>query len=309
MNHPSFADLKTVATIARYRSFSRAAAELGVSRSALSHSVRQIEADLGIRLFHRSTRSVALTDAGNTLLAQVSPLLAGLERIFDDLAQAQELPTGMLRINAPAIVVRLLLEDVAPTFLARYRTMQLDLAADGRFVDIVAEGYDAGIRLAGTVPQDMIAVPFGEQARFLPVAAPAYLARHGVPSNPHALAEHVCIGQRLPGGAAYKWEFEHQGQALSVDIQGELTLNDTMLLVDAALAGMGIAYVPELAVRTHLAQGTLQALLAPWCPVFDGLCLYYPGNRLVPIGLRKFIDVLLEKLPPARRRGMTSPGS
>ncbi len=191
---------------------------------------------------------------------------------------------------------------VAPEFLALYPRMRLDLSAEGRFVDIVAQGFDAGVRLAEAVPQDMIAVPFGGSLRFLAVAAPAYLDRHSPPQTPQDLSHHRCIRQRLLGGTLYHWEFERDGRVTSVDVPGVLTLDHSGLIVEAAVAGMGIAYVPETAAQEELAKGRLLPLLEGWCPPGPGLCLYYPGRRHVTAGLRAFIEVLRRCLPEDDRR-------
>lgn len=189
------------------------------------------------------------------------------------------------------------MKSVAPEFLARYPQMRLDLAADGRFIDIVAQGFDAGIRLADAVPLDMIAVSFGGALRFVAVAAPDYLARNPAPIEPVGLRLHRCIRQRLPSGKLYQWEFEKAGEIQTVDVPGVLTLDHNGMMVEAAAAGMGIAYVPETAAVEALMRGELVLLLEDWCPPAPGLCLYYPGRRHVPAGLRAFIDVLREHLP------------
>lgn len=294
---PPLPDLTAFAAVARHRSFSRAAAEIGVSRSALSHTLRMLEQRLGLRLFNRTTRSVALTEAGADLLTRLAPVLGDMEAIFTDLAERQGQPSGVLRINAPESAARLLLQTVVPDFLALHSRMRLDIAAEGRLVDIVAMGFDAGIRLAETVPQDMIAVPFGGALRFLAVAAPGYLADHPAPATPAGLEAHRCIRQRLPGGTLYQWEFEREGQTLTIDVPGVLTLDHNGMMAEAAMAGMGIAYVPETVARAGLADGRLVTVLGDWCPAGPGLCLYYPGRRHVPAGLRAFIDLLRQRLP------------
>ncbi|GGB00047.1 transcriptional regulator [Allosediminivita pacifica] len=294
---PPLSDLTAFATLARHCSFSRAADELGVSRSALSHTVRVLEERLEMRLFHRTTRSVSLTEQGAELLARVKPVMGDLETIFDDLAERQGGPSGLLRINASESVVRLLMQHVVPTFLQRHPRMQLDLSSEGRFVDIVAQGFDAGVRFRDAVPLDMIAVPFGGPERFVAVASPDYLATHPAPVEPAALAHHRCIRHRMPSGAAYSWEFETEDERLSIDVPGVLTLDHVGLMVEAAASGMGIAYVPEIAARAALGNGQLELVLEQWCPAGPGLCLYYPGRRHLPAGLRGFIDVLRETLP------------
>jgi len=285
------------AAVARHRSFSRAAAEIGVSRSALSHTVRMLEERLNLRLLNRTTRSVAPTEAGAKLLAQLAPVLAEFGAIFDDLAERQTGPSGLLRINAPETAVRLLMRTVVPAFLKKYPSMRLDLAAEGRLVDIVSQGFDAGIRLADAVPLDMIAVPFGKMVRFVAVASPDYLRVHPALVVPDDLSQHRCIRQRLPSGALYQWEFEKAGQSCEIDVPGVLTLDHSATMVEAAAAGMGVAYVPEIATSERLRDGALRLVLEDWCPPSPGLCLYYPGRRHIPSGLRAFVEMLRAHLP------------
>lgn len=295
---PPLSDLTAFAAIARYRSFSRAAAEIGVSRSALSHTIRMLEQRLGFRLFNRTTRSVALTESGTELLSRLGPVLGDLETIFDDLAGKQGEPSGVLRINAPEVAVHLLMQRVVPEYLARFPQMHLDLAAEGRLVDIIAQGFDAGIRLAGSVPLDMIAVPFGDPVRFIAVASPDYLKTHTPPQKPEDLAGHRCIRQRLPSGKPYYlWEFERDGDVRKIEVPGVLTLDNINMMTEAAMAGMGIAYVPDIVAKEGLIQGSLVSVLDAWCPPVPGLCLYYSGRRHVPAGLKAFIDILRSRLP------------
>lgn len=292
MPKPTFADLSAFSAIAAHRSFRAAADSLGVSRSSLSHTMRTLERDLGVRLLNRTTRSVFPTDAGQRLLTRLHPALRELEAALDEVAGDGGRPSGPLRINANEVATRVLLRGVVPEFLLRHPEIDLDLVTDGRLIDIVAEGFDAGVRLYESTPKDMVAVRFGDDIRFLPVASPDYCARHAPPTTPDDLLHHRCIRQRLPSGKRYRWQFERFGQETVVDVSGSLTLDHPALMVDAALDGLGIAYVPELAVGPHLATGKLVALLEAWCPPIPGLCLYYPGNRHVPAGLRAFVDVL-----------------
>jgi DNA-binding transcriptional LysR family regulator len=190
-----------------------------------------------------------------------------------------------------------------PTFLSRYPDVALDLVSDGRLIDIVADGFDAGIRLRESVPQDMIAIAFGGPARFITVASPDYIATRGEPLTPQDLSRHDCIRLRMPSGKLYRWEFERRGEEMVVDVSGPLTLDDTELMAKAAAAGLGIAYVPQHVAEDHISQGRLKAVLSDWCPEIDGLCLYHPGHRHVPAGLRAFIDILKEidgRLSPYR---------
>lgn len=290
MAKPTLVDLTAFSTIAQHRSFRRAADVLGVSPSSLSHVMRGLEHDLGVRLLHRTTRSVAPTEAGEQLLARLAPALRDLDAALDAVADARGQPSGTLRINGNESAIRLLLRTVVPRYLARYPGMSLDLVAEGRLVDIVEQGFDAGIRLGESLSPDMIAIPLGADLRFLAVAAPSYLARRPPPLTPDDLHAHCCIRQRLPSGRRYRWEFRRQGQEIAIDVPGALTLDNNALMVEAAAACLGIAYVPESAARAWLDDGRLVSVLEPWCPAIPGLFLYYPGHRHVPAGLRAFID-------------------
>ena len=292
MARPTLNDLTAFAAVAEHRSFRKAADMLGVSRSSLSHAIAGLERNLGARLLHRTTRSVAPTEAGDRLLQRLKPVLQDLDQAIDAVAEEGGHAGGNLRINGGEGGVRLLLQRVVPVFLERYTNVSLDLVTEGRLVDIVEQGFDAGIRLAEAVPQDMIAVPLGEDFRFLAVAAPAYVAKAGRPKTPDDLAEHSCIRQRLPSGKLYRWEFEKHGQEIAIDVPGVMTLDHTMLMIEAAADGLGIAYVPEIAARSRLDDGRLIALLEDWSPPVGGLRLYYPGHRHVPASLRAFIDVM-----------------
>lgn len=292
MARPKLNDLAAFTLVAEQRSFRKAADMLGVSRSSLSHAIAGLERNLGVRLLHRTTRSVAPTNAGEHLLQRLKPVLQDLDRAIDAASEEGGHPRGTLRINGGEGGMRLLLQRVVPVFLERYPNVALDLVTDGRLIDIVDQGFDAGIRLAEAVPQDMIAVPLGEDFRFLAVAAPAYVAKRGRPRTPDDLAQYSCIRQRLPSGKLYRWEFEKRGQEIAIDVPGAMTLDHTMLLIEAATDGLGIAYVPEIAAHSRLDDGRLIALLEDWSPPVEGLRLYYPGHRHVPASLRAFIDVM-----------------
>lgn len=291
---PDLAELHAFAAIAAHRSFRKAADELALSPSTLSHMMRTLEQNMGVRLLHRTTRSVAPTEAGERLLARLGPVLRELGEALDEVNAFREQPSGVLRINASAPAARQLLVTVVPTFLARYPEMALDLVTEGKLIDIVAAGFDAGIRLGESVPQDMVAVRFGGNVRFVAVAAPGYLALHSAPVTPDDLARHMCIRIRMPSGKPYRWEFARHGQEIVVDTPGALTLDHIELMAQAAVQGLGIAYMPDSGARSHLASGALVSVLDDWCPQIPGLFLYYPGHRHVPAGLKAFIDVLKE---------------
>jgi DNA-binding transcriptional LysR family regulator len=293
-NRPALGDLEAFLAIVSHRSFRKAADELGLSPSSLSHMMRALEKRMDVRLLNRTTRSVAPTEAGERLAARLRPALSGLDQALETVDAYRGGPSGTLRINTNEHAARRLLTEIVPAFLARFPDMSLDMVSEGRLVDIVAEGFDAGIRLRETVPQDMIAVPFGGRTRFLAVAAPSYLERRGLPLVPGDLARHDCIRLRMPSGKLYRWEFAKHGEEVEIDVPGALTLDHIGLMAEAAVGGLGIAYVHELVAAPHLRSGTLTTVLSDWCPEIDGLCLYYPGHRHVPAGLKAFIDMLRE---------------
>jgi DNA-binding transcriptional LysR family regulator len=306
MTKPSLNDLSAFASIAEQRSFRKAADTLGVSRSALSHSLKGLEHNLGVRLLNRTTRSVSVTDAGTRLLTRLGPVLEQLDAALDELAPIRGGPGGSLRINANKAAARLLLQSVVPEFLARYPDVELDLVCEGRLVDVVEQGFDAGVRLGEAVPRDMIAIRIDSDTRFLAVASPAYLQSRDRPVIPDDLRGHRCIRQRLPSGKRYRWEFSKRGKEITLDVPGALTLDDNELMVEAAANGQGVAYVPEPFARRLLDSGRLVTVLEDWCPWIEGLTLYYPGRRHVPSALRAFIEVLKESKMAAKKTGSSS---
>ncbi|TBC86577.1 LysR family transcriptional regulator [Rhizobium leguminosarum] len=294
MVRPSLNDLAAFAAVASHRSFRRAADIMGVSRSALSHAIIGLEAKLDVRLLNRTTRSVSLTQAGARLLARLDPVLQEFDQALDTLSEERGTPSGTLRINANKSGARILLAEVVPRFLDLYPDVEFDLVSEGRLVDIVEQGFDAGIRLLETVPKDMVAVKFGGDVRFIAVAAPSYLHGKATPHTPDDLHAHCCVRQRLPSGKRYRWEFSKRGAEVAIDVPGNLTLDDNDLLVQAAADGRGIAYVPEYFAQPFLGSGQLVTVLDDWCPPTPGLALYYPRSRHVPSPLRAFIDLLRE---------------
>jgi DNA-binding transcriptional LysR family regulator len=294
MNRTALSELTSVASVAAHRSFRGAARELGMSPSALSHAVAALEQRLGVRLFHRTTRSVSLTEAGEQFLARIAPALREISAAIDEANTHRTTLTGTLRINASEGAALQLMNPVGYEFLRRYSDMKLEIVTDARMVDIVAEGFDAGVRQIGYVPRDMIAVPCSAEVRFLVVGAPVYFAGRTPPRVPEDLRMHECIRARLPGGAAYKWTFEQGGERLDIEVPGALTLDSPHLMLNAVLQGVGLAWMSEWAVADHLAAGRLVSVLDDWSERVPGLCLYYPGHRHVPAGLRAFIDLIRE---------------
>ncbi|RJT55908.1 LysR family transcriptional regulator [Rahnella variigena] len=295
MNKPTLAELRAFMAIAEHGSFRRAADLLGITRSSLSHVMRGLEDRLGARLLHRTTRSVSLTETGERLLKRIDPLMSGLDAALEDVAGEQGRLTGELRINGSEGAIRLLLRNIVPEFMTRYPGVTLDLVAEGKLVDIVGQGFDAGIRLGEAVPRDMIAVRLSPDLRFLAVASPDYIAMYPAPETPDDLARHQCLRQRLPSGKRYRWEFQKRAEEVAIDVPGNLTLDNTQLMVEAAEDGLGIAYVPEDYARIALKEGRLIAVLEDWCPPVPGLFLYFSGNRHVPAALRALIEMVREK--------------
>ncbi|WP_213736709.1 LysR family transcriptional regulator [Bradyrhizobium sp. dw_411] len=301
MLQPGLFELNAVAAISAHRSFRAAATELGISPSALSHAVAGLEKRLGVRLINRTTRSVSLSEAGERFLARVSPALREIAGALEDVNEFRDTPTGTLRINLKERAAHQILRPVVANFLRRYPDMNVELALEGRTIDIVAEGFDAGIRLAESVPLDMVAIPCGPDSRFIVVGAPDYFTRASVPRSPSDLLNHECIRRRMPSGKLYHWEFEKRGEEIAVDVPGRLTLDNDALMVEAALEGLGLVFVSDFWVAGHLAAGRLQAVLEDWTPPFPGLRLYYPGHRHMTAGLRAFVDLLREERKLAAR--------
>lgn len=285
-------DLQAFAAVARLRSFRKAAVEIDVTPSALSHAMRGLESRLGIRLLNRTTRSVSLTDAGELLFEKLTPALHDLNHALDAVNRFREQPTGSMRINAPKAAIDHVLGPLVVRFLREHPGMRVELVSEDALVDIVADGFDAGVRFGESLHKDMVAVPIGSAQRFIVVAAPEYLKRKGKPKIPHDLQTHDCIRIRFPSGVYYRWEFAKDGQNLEVEVDGALASSDMQQMVAAAEAGLGLAYVYEQYARDALSQGTLKMVLADWCPSIPGFYLYYPSRKLLPVALRVFVDML-----------------
>jgi len=273
-------DLTAFLAVARERSFTRAAAKLGVSQSALSHTIRGLEERLGVRLLTRTTRSVAPTEAGERLVRTVGPRLEEIDAELAALTELREKPAGTIRITAGEHSAEAILWPALAKLLPRYPDIKVELVIDYGLTDIVAERYDAGVRLGEQVAKDMIAARIGPDFRMAVVGAPSYFARRPRPKTPQELTAHDCINIRLPTyGGVYAWEFEKRGRGLKVRVDGQLVFNNTALRLKAALAGLGLAYLPDDQVEKYLADGRLIRVLADWCPPFSGYHLYYPSRR------------------------------
>jgi DNA-binding transcriptional LysR family regulator len=294
MYRPGLSDLDAVVAIAREGSFRGAALALGMSTTALSNAVAKLEAKLGVRLFNRTTRSVSLTDAGRAFVEQVGPALQDIHGAMDAVRSQQVTPSGMLRINAFAAGAREIISPLVLEFLRRHREVHIDLVTEGRLVDIVAEGFDLGVRRADLVPADMIAVPLGRLQRYAVVATPSYFKQHGKPRTPADLVKHRCIRIRLPNGALFRWHFEKRGETAQIDVIGPITLDEASLARAAVLEGVGVGLFLEQDVRDDIAAGRLTRVLDEWTPPLADLCLYYPGRRNPSAALKAFVDLARE---------------
>lgn len=283
--------LEIFVTLAQTRNFRLAAEKLGVTRPAVSQSLRRLEDRLQISLIQRTTRSLSLTEAGERLYAEVAPAVLQLNRAVVEIAELAGEPRGRLRLAVSSIAERFINGELLATFLQRYPQIELDIFVTDDEFDIVAQGYDAGVRLGETIAQDMIAVPVSLQQRQMVVAAPAYLAHYGTPQHPHELLQHRCIGwRREPGVAPYRWEFAEQGRAFDVAVNAQLNTNDMGLMIRTACAGGGIAIGMEETYRPCIARGELVPLLEAYLPAFAGFYLYFPSRKNLAPKLRALID-------------------
>ncbi|WP_233853787.1 LysR family transcriptional regulator [Paraburkholderia sp. HD33-4] len=293
MPKENLSDLQAFVAVARERSFTRAAAQLGLSRSALSHAMLALEARLGVRLLTRTTRSVSTTEAGTRLLNAVAPRLDEIELELGSLSAMRDKPAGMVRITAnDHAVVTALWPRLLPLMQA-YPDVQIEFSVDYGLTDIAAHRFDAGVRLGDQVDKDMIAVRIAPDLRMAVVGAPAYVAVQPLPATPHDLIKHRCINLRLPThGGLYAWEFEKDGQEIKVRVEGQTLFNNTFLMLQAALDGMGLAYVPLDVAQPHIDAGRLEPVLKDWWPLFPGYHLYYASRRQLPPALALVIDTL-----------------
>jgi DNA-binding transcriptional LysR family regulator len=293
MERASLDDLRALVAVARERSFTKAAAKLGVSQSALSQTIRQLEARLGVRLLARTTRSVSPTVAGERILRTVEPRFEEIDTELEALSELREKPTGTVRITAGDHAIKSVLWPKLQRFLPNYPDIKVEIVTDYGLIDIVAERYDAGVRWGEQVAKDMIAVRIGPDISFAVVGAKSYFAKRAIPRTPQDLIDHDCVNLRLPTyGSAYAWEFQKGGRELKVRVEGQLAFNGIFQVLDAAVAGLGLAFVPEDIAQPYLAKGRLKRVLAEWCPPWSGYHLYYPHRRQSSPAFALLVDAL-----------------
>lgn len=290
MNRVQLSQLAVLAAVAEGRSFRKAAAELAIAPSAVSHAVSSLEASLGLRLLHRTTRSVSPTEEGRRLLETLGPALADIDAVIETLAEHEGRPAGPLRITLPRMAAEDLIVPRLAEFLRLYPNISLEISTDDRFEDIVAKGFDAGLRLGEHLDADMIAVKASDTWRGAIVGSPTYFAEHSPPRDPRELIGHRCIRRRFASGLIYRWELEKNGKPLVVDVQGPLILSDQSLIRRAAIDGAGLAFVFEQRVEDDIREGRLIRVLEDWCAPFDGFYIYYPSRRQMRPALRAFVD-------------------
>jgi DNA-binding transcriptional LysR family regulator len=286
-------DLSAFLAVAREQSFTRAAAKLGVSQSALSQTIRQLEARIGLRLLTRTTRSVSPTEAGERLLQSIGPRLDEIEAELESLSELREKPAGTIRITAGDHAIESILWPKLERFLPKYPDIKVELSINYGLIDIAAERYDAGVRLGEQVAKDMISVRIAPDTRFVVVGAKSYFAKHAPPATPQDLIGHTCINLRLPTyGGLYAWEFEKDGQELRVRVEGQLVFNSIFQVLNAAVAGFGLAHMPVDLAQPYLAKGRLVQVLEDWCPTWPGYHLYYPSRRQSSQAFALLVDAL-----------------
>jgi len=302
MEREDWASLAAFAVVAEERSFTRAAARLGVSPSALSHTLRRLEERLHIQLLARSTRSVSTTEAGERLLARLRPAIEEISGAVEELGRFLDKPSGHVRITASRSAARMVVSPILPAFVQAYPDIVVEIFVDPGLTNIVAQRFDAGIRLGESLEKDVVAVPVTGPLRMAVVGSPKYFASHPAPSAPQDLAQHRCINFRLPSaGTLYKWEFEKARRKMEVGVEGPLVSGDEGIVTDAALSGVGLAYLIEDNVAAQIKSGALKRVLDDWCPPFPGFFLYYPGRRQVSPALAAFIAAI--RVPSIARKG------
>jgi DNA-binding transcriptional LysR family regulator len=292
MRGSEFGELTAFVAVAEQRSFTKAATAVGVSPSTMSQTIRALEERLGVRLLNRTTRSVALTEAGDRLLQQIHPALDELGDALESLAAFSDRPAGVLRLSVASLALKMVIDPVLPSFRTAYPAVTLDIVVDDSQTDIVDGGFDAGIRIAPRIERDMIAIRVTPDTRLIAVASPAYLAAHGRPATPADLRRHDCIRLRHSTGAIKKWEFDDGGKTVEIPVEGSLITNSLDHVVRAAIAGIGIGYMIEDYMAPDLAAGRLVPVLDEWAMPFSGFHLFYPSRRQIPRKLRALIDFL-----------------
>lgn len=300
MKQSSLTDLAIFLTIARHLNLSRAAIELGLSPSALSHALRGIENRMGLRLFNRTTRSVALTAAGARLLTRIEPAFRDIDDALEDLNSFREKPSGSLRLSCGRASTKMVLLPIVGRYLELYPEVEVEIVDNDALIDVVSGGFDAGVRLGESLEADMVAIPLGPPMRSVVVGAPALFEKYSQPRHPKDLTGCPCIRHRFPSGIIYRWEFSQDGNPLETHVEGPLTLSDVALMIDAALHGIGLAYVFEHMVSEHITAKRLIRVLDDWCPQYPGFFLYYPSRRHVPAPLRAFIELVQTNNPLKR---------
>ena len=293
MRREDLGDLSVFLTVAEQRSFTRAATLLGTSQSAVSQTVRRLEASTGLKLLQRNTRNVAPTEAGEQLLEALRPALQQVDARLAEIARLRDRPSGMVRISAGRHSAETILLPTVTRLLDLYPEITVEISIDSHLTNIIADQFDAGVRLGEQIEKDMIAVPIGPDLRMVVVASPAYLDRHGAPATPHDLTGHRCINIRLPTkGGLYIWEFAKDGREMNVRVEGPLILNDMLMVLSAAMAGVGLAMVMEDQASEHVRSGALVPVLDAWCHPFPGYHLYYPDRRQLSSAFRHFVDAV-----------------
>lgn len=307
LSRSDLADLNAFRVVERLRSFTKAAVELGITTSALSHAVRNLETRLGVRLLNRTSRTVAPTEAGASLAMRLDTGFREIGDALDEINRMRDQPVGRLRLNVLSDGARLIMARHLPKFLQQYPEVEVEISVDDRMVDIVSEGFDAGIRFGGTVPEDLVAVRLGSDLKWVAVASPRYLYHRPVPVTPEDLRAHACIQLRTGQGIIYKWEFRKGEEYRAVEVPGQICVSETALAIELALAGVGIAYCLEDRVSGYIRDGSLRVVLPDWAPTEPAMHLYYPGHRRVPQGLKELIEVLREEIALEKRSTEDSP--
>lgn len=292
MRRVNYADLEAFIAIARTKSFRKAAAERGVSGPAMSQSLRNIEEQLGVRLLNRTTRSIALTEAGEALLSRVSHAFDDIGGAIEFVQSLQGEVAGRVRINSPAPAVKYILAPLVEKFLKLYPAVSFELISDASFVDVVGEGFDAGVRFSCDIPKDMVAIPIGRPLNFAILASPSYLKKHGEPKHPLEISDHECILFRFPGGSLYEWTFFNGEEQYEFTPEGRYIVNDSQVMINAACADLGLIRALIDYARTEIDNGDLVQVLTDWTPAVDQWSLYFPSRKQMPAALRAFIDFI-----------------